>query len=166
MKRYILLCALIIALAITCVIPAFCQEDKTGQAAAPAATAANQTAAAAPATPAPSAAAVTVATAAGLGVFNVIAGEPGAGTQCNLNVPGSNRLNGQPFVVRAGGIISMSAGTYTATIQPLVFASTTAGFTAALGNVIALTAVTAFAYVTYRCIYKKPGTKLLIFCIS
>lgn len=105
---------------------------------------------------APAAAAVTVSTAAGLGVFNVIAGEPGAGSQLNLSLPGSNRLNGQPFVVRAGGIISMSAGTYTATIQPLVFASTTAGFTAALGNVIALTAVTAAMAVTSTAAVVSP----------
>lgn len=83
---------------------------------------------------APAAANATVTTAGSLGVFNVIAGEPGAGTQCNLNVPGSNRLNGQPFVVRAGGILNMAAGTYTATVQPLVFASSTVGFTAAAAN--------------------------------
>lgn len=76
-------------------------------------------------------------TAATGGVFTVIAGEPGAGTQCNLNIPGSNRLNGQPFVVRAAGYINLAAGTYTATVQPLVYASSTSGFTAAAGNVVA-----------------------------
>jgi hypothetical protein len=87
-------------------------------------------------TQAPAAAVVTFG-AANVNAFNVIAGEPGAGTQCNLNVPGSNRLNAQPFVVRAGGIINMAAGTYTATVQPLVFASNTAGYTAAVGNAVA-----------------------------
>jgi len=86
---------------------------------------------------APAAANLTAATG---GVFNVIAGEPGAGTQLNLNVPGSNRLNATPFVVRAAGIISLAAGTYTATVQPLVYASTTAGFTAAASNVVAFSA--------------------------
>ena len=86
-------------------------------------------------TQAPAAAVLTFG-ATGVNAFNVIAGEPGAGTQCNLNLPGSNRLNAQPFVVRAGGIINMAAGTYTATIQPLVFASNTVGFTASAGNAI------------------------------
>ena len=86
---------------------------------------------------APAAANAVVTTAGSLGVFNVIAGEPGAGSQLSLSAPGSNRLNGQPFVVRAGGILNMAAGTYTATVQPLVYASTTAGFTAAAGNAIA-----------------------------
>lgn len=74
--------------------------------------------------------------AAALSVFNVIAGEPGAGTQCNLNVPGSNRLNGQPFRVRAAGFISFAAGTYTSSVQTLLHASTTAGFTAAAASAV------------------------------
>lgn len=78
---------------------------------------------------------VSTASAA-LSVFNVIAGEPGAGTQCNLNVPGSNRLNGQPFRVRAAGYVSFAAGTYTSSVQTLLHASTTAGFTAAASSAI------------------------------
>lgn len=74
--------------------------------------------------------------AAALSVFNVIAGEPGAGTQCNLNVPGSNRLNGQPFRVRAAGFVSFAAGTYTSSVQTLLHASTTAGFTAAAASAV------------------------------
>lgn len=85
-------------------------------------------------TQAPAAASVSITAA--VNVNNVIAGEPGAGTQCNLNMPGSNRLNGQPFVVRAGGILNLAAGTYTATVQPVLFASTTTGFTAATGNML------------------------------
>ena len=75
----------------------------------------------------------TVATTA---VFNVIAGEPGAGSQTSLSLPGSNRLNAQQFVVRASGILTLGAGTYTATVQPLICASTTAGFTATAANAI------------------------------
>jgi hypothetical protein len=96
---------------------------------------------------APAAALVSVNATAAVNAFNVIAGEPGAGTQCNLNLPGSNRLNAQPFVIRAGGIINLAAGTYTATVQPLVFASTTTGFTAAVGNAIAFsTAAVALTF--------------------
>ena len=91
------------------------------------------------------AAAVVSSTAAGTVAFTVIAGEPGAGTQCNLNAPGSNRLNGQPFMVRAAGFTSYPAGTYTAsTVQIALNASNTSSFAAASGNQIAsLTAFTA-----------------------
>lgn len=91
------------------------------------------------------AAAVLSATAASTAGFTVIAGEPGAGTQVNLNAPGSNRLNGQPFTVRAAGNVSYPAGTYTASaIQILVCASNTASFAAATANAIAsMTALTA-----------------------
>lgn len=83
---------------------------------------------------APAAAVVTAAAAASTttavtGTFNVIAGEPGAGSQLLLSALGTNRLNGQPFRVRAAGYVSMNAGTYTATIQPLLYASGSAGFT-------------------------------------
>lgn len=76
-----------------------------------------------------------VATAA----FTVIAGEPGAGTQCNLNLPGSNRLNGQPFVVRAAGFVTMPAGTYTSAATPLqfvLFGSNTASFSVSVGSAL------------------------------
>jgi hypothetical protein len=92
----------------------------------------SQAPAAAPITNAAAATSVTSQAA----IFNVIAGEPGAGSQLSLNAPGSNRLNGQPFRVRAAGLIKFSAGTYTATVQPLIYASTTAGFTAAASNAI------------------------------
>lgn len=96
---------------------------------------------------APSAAVVS-STAVGTVAFNVIAGEPGAGTQCNLNAPGSNKLNGQPFVVRAAGFTTYAAGTYTAsTVQIALNASNTASFAAAAGNQIA--SLTAFVAITY-----------------
>lgn len=90
---------------------------------------------------APAAAPVTATgaastTAAVVGIFNVIAGEPGAGSQLLLSAPGTNRLNGQPFRVRAAGYCSMAAGTYTATVQPLLYASTAAGFTASAAAAI------------------------------
>lgn len=99
---------------------------------------------------APAAASLTIAAGAATATFNVIAGEPGAGTQCNLNLPGSNRLNGQPFKVRAAGFLSLAAGTFTSAATPLqvvLNASNTASFAAASGNAIAsLTAVAAFTW--------------------
>jgi hypothetical protein len=80
---------------------------------------------------APASASITGTTG---GVFNVIAGEPGAGIQNNLNAPGTARLNGQPFRVRLAGLVVLAAGTYTATVQPLLYSSTysaTSPFTAA-----------------------------------
>jgi len=78
-------------------------------------------------------------------VFNAIAGEPGAGAQLGLNAPGSNRLNGQRFLVRACGGLKLNAGTYTATVQPLLYASKTAGFTAAAASAIVSAAAVAIS---------------------
>jgi hypothetical protein len=93
---------------------------------------------------APAAAAITLA------AFNVIAGEPGAGTQVNLNAPGSNKLNGQPFRVRAAGNIVLAAGTYTAAgtpVQIFINAANTASFTAASGNqLFTSTSIAAFTF--------------------
>lgn len=101
-------------------------------------------------TQAPAAASFTVNTGAATQAFLVAAGEPGAGTQVNVSAPGSNRLNGQPFVVRAAGYLALPAGTNTAAATPLqvmLFASNTASFSVASGNVIcSLTAVVAFTY--------------------
>lgn len=97
---------------------------------------------------APSAAPITVSSGASTVAFSVIAGEPGAGTQDNLNVPGSNKLNGQPFTVRAAGNITLAAGTYTSAATPISFvlyASNTASFAAAVGNgIFSSTAVAIF----------------------
>lgn len=99
---------------------------------------------------APAAAGVTIAAGAATATFNVIAGEPGAGTQCNLNLPGSNKLNAQPFRVRAAGNIVVAAGTYTTAatpIQVVLNASNTASFAAASGNAIfSGTAVAAYTW--------------------
>lgn len=97
---------------------------------------------------APSAAPLTLSTGASTVAFNVIAGEPGAGTQVNLNAPGSNRLNGVPFIVRAAGNVTMPAGTYTTAATPISFAlyaSNTASFAAATANgIFSATAVAIF----------------------
>lgn len=99
---------------------------------------------------APSAAPITLAAGAATAVFNVIAGEPGAGSQCNLSLPGSNRMVGQPFIVRASGIVTFPAGTNTTAATPLQFeisASNTASFAVATGNVVAsATAIAAFTW--------------------
>lgn len=99
---------------------------------------------------APAASGITLAAGAATATFNVIAGEPGAGTQVNLNAPGSNRLNGQPFRVRAAGSIALAAGTYTAAATPVqifINASNTASFTAASGNqLFTSTSIAAFTW--------------------
>jgi hypothetical protein len=59
-----------------------------------------------------------------------------AGAQVALNVPGNSAFDQVPFRVYAAGYYSTAAGTYTATIQPLLYASTTPGFTAAAANAI------------------------------
>lgn len=73
-----------------------------------------------------------------------------------LNLPGSSRYEGKPFRVRASGWTSLSGGTYTATVQPLVYASAIAGYTASVAAAIfsyaaaSLTiAVAAAATLTY-----------------
>lgn len=86
---------------------------------------------------APASAGLTLSSGAATAAFAVAAGEPGAGTQTNLNAPGSNRLNGQPFIVRAAGNVVLAAGTYTSAATPLkfaLFASNTASFAAAATN--------------------------------
>jgi hypothetical protein len=49
-----------------------------------------------------------------------------------LNLPTSTPVNysGVPFVVKAAGYLQATAGTYTATVQPLIYGSTISGFTA------------------------------------
>lgn len=44
-----------------------------------------------------------------------------AGGNLILNAPGSNRLNGTRFSVIASGLASCTAGTFTATIQPILY---------------------------------------------
>ena len=88
---------------------------------------------------APAAAVLAIPSGAAYTPFVVAAGEPGAGTQCNLNLPGSNRLNGQAFTVRASGYMTCPAGTYTSAATPIgfgLFAANTASFAAASGNLV------------------------------
>ena len=91
----------------------------------------------------------TASPVAGINAFTIIAGEPGAGTQDNLNLPGSNRLNGQPFTIRAAGYLTLAAGTYTSGATPIQFAlygANTASFAAASGNLLFSAAVAAFTW--------------------
>jgi len=96
------------------------------------------------------AATMTVATGAATTAFVVAPGLPGAGNQLNLNAPGSNRLTGVPFIVRASGLLTLPAGTVTASATPIQFemaASNTTSFAVATGNVIfSATAMAIFSY--------------------
>ena len=79
-------------------------------------------------------------TAAATTAFSIINGGPNAGTQCNLNVPGSNRIPG-PYTVRATGYFYLPGGTYTSgsagsTWQVWLCASNTNSFAAATGNAL------------------------------
>lgn len=78
-----------------------------------------------------SSAAATISAAAG-GVFSYTTG----GAQVSVNLPGASAMEQVPFVVKASGFITLPNGTYTATIQPLLYASTTPGFTASAANAI------------------------------
>ena len=75
--------------------------------------------------------AATITAAAG-GVFSYTAN----GLQVSANLPGGSAADQVPFVVKASGYLNLAAGTYTATVQPLLYASTTPGFTAAASNAI------------------------------
>lgn len=66
------------------------------------------------------------------GVFSYTAN----GLQVVANLPGGSAAEQVPFVVKASGFIQFGAGTYTATVQPLLYASITPGFTAAAANAI------------------------------
>jgi len=44
-----------------------------------------------------------------------------AGGNLILSAPGSNRLSGKQFYLQASGYVSGGAGTYTATIQPILY---------------------------------------------
>src|SRR5690348_12769225 len=83
------------------------------------------------------------ATMTAAGVFQTT-----AGSNLILNAPGSNRLLGKQFYVSASGFISCASGTYTATLQPVLYGdaslatvttkplfSTTAGTMAFTGTV-------------------------------
>jgi hypothetical protein len=78
-----------------------------------------------------SSAAAPITGAAG-GVFSYTSN----GIQATVSLPGASAMEQVPFIVRAGGYVSLGAGTYTASVQPLLYASTTAGFTAAAANAI------------------------------
>ena len=77
-----------------------------------------------------------LSTTSQVAIFTTAPGQPGAGGQLAINLPGTARFNGKPFKVIASGITAFGAGTYTASVQPLVYAATTNGFTAAVTNAI------------------------------
>lgn len=79
---------------------------------------------------APAASAVTAAVG---GVFAT-----SGGTQITNLLPGSSAFEQVPFTVKAGGFITLPIGTYTCTLQPLLYASTVTSpaFTAAAANAI------------------------------
>lgn len=72
-----------------------------------------------------------------------------------LNLPTSTPVSfsGVPFVVKASGYLAANSGTYTATVQPLIYASKVAGFTAsaaaAIYSAAAINFTVASAAVTY-----------------
>lgn len=51
-----------------------------------------------------------------------------------LDAPGTSALEGVPFTVKASGYWTMIAGTYTASVQPILYGNTTLGFTAGSAN--------------------------------
>lgn len=87
-----------------------------------------------------SGAAATITAAAG-GVFT-----SAAGVQRTVSLPGNGAYEQVPFVVKASGTVTLAAGTYTATVQPLIYASTTATFAAAVGNAIFSAAAVSITY--------------------
>lgn len=44
-----------------------------------------------------------------------------AGANLILAAPGSNKLTGRTFLLQASGVVTTGAGTYTATIQPILY---------------------------------------------
>lgn len=106
---------------------------------------------------APAAAVYAIPAGAATAAFTVIPGEPGAGTQVNLNIPGSNKLNGVPFKVRAAGYLTipaqaLSPTTIASAATPISFTlcgSNTASFAAAVANLIfTATAIATFTVTT------------------
>jgi hypothetical protein len=71
-------------------------------------------------------------------------------------LPANSAYEGVPFTVKASGWLSLNGGTYTATVQPLIYGSTALGFTASAAAAVcsnaaaSLTiAVAAAATLTY-----------------
>lgn len=60
-----------------------------------------------------------------------------------LNLPGASAYEGVPFTVKASGWVTLNGGTYTATIQPFIYASTTLGYTASVAAAVLSTAATS-----------------------
>jgi hypothetical protein len=60
-----------------------------------------------------------------------------------LNLPANGAYEGVPFTVKASGWVTLNGGTYTATIQPFIYASKTLGYTASVAAAVLSTAATS-----------------------
>lgn len=63
-----------------------------------------------------------------------------------LSLPGSSAYEQVPFTVKASGYVSLAAGTYTASVQPLLYASSLAGYTASAAAAIFSAAAVSITY--------------------
>jgi hypothetical protein len=63
-----------------------------------------------------------------------------------LNLPGASAFEQVPFTVKASGYVSLAAGTYTASVQPLLYASSLAGYTASAAAAIFSAAAVSITY--------------------
>lgn len=60
-----------------------------------------------------------------------------------LNLPGASAFEQVPFTIKASGWLTLNGGTYTATVQPFIYASTSQGFTASVAAAVLSTAATS-----------------------
>ena len=98
-------------------------------------------------------AAQAASTTVGTATFLAATGQPGAGSTLPLNLPGTARFNGKKFKVIASGLVKLGANTATVTVQPLIYASTSKGFTvsaaAAIYSAAAISVTQSTASATY-----------------
>lgn len=75
-----------------------------------------------------------------------------------LNLPGGAGAPFEqvPFTIKASGFVTFPAGTYTATIQPLLYASNAAGFTATAAAAIYSAAATSITFASATLPVTKP----------
>lgn len=73
-----------------------------------------------------------------------------------LNAPGAGALESVPFTVKASGFVTFPAGTYTASIQPLLYASSLAGYTASAAAAIYSAAAISITFASATLPVTKP----------
>ena len=73
-----------------------------------------------------------------------------------LNAPGAGALEQVPFTVKASGFVTFPAGTYTASIQPLLYASALAGYTASAAAAIYSATAIAITFASATLPVTKP----------